>query len=361
MTAGTVPHWDESRAAAGASGLDACVGLLGDQIASHGECVQAVGPGAALGAARASGMVARYQRYHESTLPSALAPPPLTLIDVGPIRDPADINPKDETRPTTSRAQQVAVVGARVGAVLKVAPAGADAVVASPRRRRRHRTLGNDCHSRAPLRRRATGAGLDPNPWAGSAHGSDPDRSSAPWHPAALEAGRHATAVRPRTGGLRSLRRPASAHPARLRPGLAQRPQPRRAVLLRVGPAAAGAVSVRRVALEARVGHGWATSATPARHSPSGRHCRDRPGVDVPGQPSAVVALLCSGGQRCRLRWALRGSNLGAGSPGTVALPAVRAAGRGLHHHHGGPDAGGDDRVATAAVFTDEPAAGGWG
>ena len=124
MTAGTVPHWDEYRAAAGASGLDACVGLLGDQIASHGECVQAVGPGAALGAARASGMVARYQRYDESTLPSALATRPLTLIDVGPIRDPADINPKDETRPSTSRAQQVAVVGARAGAVLKVAPAG---------------------------------------------------------------------------------------------------------------------------------------------------------------------------------------------------------------------------------------------
>src|ERR1019366_3529041 len=113
MTAGTVPHWDEYRAAAGASGLEACVGLLGDQIASHGECDQAVGPGAALGAARASGMVARYQRYDESTLPSALATRPLTLIDVGPIRDPADINPKDETRPSTSRAQQVAVVGAR--------------------------------------------------------------------------------------------------------------------------------------------------------------------------------------------------------------------------------------------------------
>src|SRR5664280_105611 len=119
MTAGTVPHWDEYRAAAGASGLDACVGLLGNQIASHGGCVQTVGPGAALGAARASGMVACYQRYDEVTLPSALATRPLTLIDVGPIRDPADINPKDEIRPATTRAQQVAVVDARVAAVLK--------------------------------------------------------------------------------------------------------------------------------------------------------------------------------------------------------------------------------------------------
>ena len=131
MTPGKVPHWSEYRAAAGGSRFDAPLGLLGDQITSHGKCVQAVGPGAALGAARASGMVVRYQQYDESTLPSALATCPLTLIDVGPIRDPADVNPKDEIRPATTRAQQVAVVDARVAAVLKVAPAGADVVLAS--------------------------------------------------------------------------------------------------------------------------------------------------------------------------------------------------------------------------------------
>jgi len=131
MTPGKVPHWSEYRAAAGGSRFDASLGLLGDQIASHSKCVQAVGPGAALGAARASGMVVRYQQYDESTLLSALATCPLTLIDVGPIRDPADVNPKDEIRPTTTRAQQVAVVDARVAAVLKVAPAGADVVLAS--------------------------------------------------------------------------------------------------------------------------------------------------------------------------------------------------------------------------------------
>ena len=131
MTRGKVPHWSEYRAAAGGSRFDASLGLLGDQIASHGKCVQAVGPGAALGAARASGMVVRYQQYDESTLLSALATCPMTLIDVGPIRDPADVNPRDEIRPTTTRAQQVAVVDARVAAVLKVAPAGADVVLAS--------------------------------------------------------------------------------------------------------------------------------------------------------------------------------------------------------------------------------------
>jgi hypothetical protein len=131
MSAGMVPHWSQYLAAAGSSRFDASLGLLGDQIATHGECVQSVGPGAALGAARASGMVVRYQQYDISTLPSALTACRATLIDVGPIRDPADVNPHDEVRPTTTRAQQVAAADARVGAVLKVAPAGADVVFVS--------------------------------------------------------------------------------------------------------------------------------------------------------------------------------------------------------------------------------------
>jgi hypothetical protein len=131
MTAGKVPHWSEYRAAAGASRFDASIGLLGDQIASHGGCVQAIGPGAALGAARTSGMVVRYQPYDASTLPSALTTCPVTLIDVGPVRDPADVNPQDEMRPATTRAQQVTAVDARVAAALKVAPAGTDVVLVS--------------------------------------------------------------------------------------------------------------------------------------------------------------------------------------------------------------------------------------
>ncbi|MBE3075793.1 MAG: hypothetical protein IMZ75_12765, partial [Actinobacteria bacterium] len=131
MTAGKVPHWSEYRAAAGATRFDASLGLLGDQIANHGGCIQAVGPGAALGAARASGMVVRYQPYDASTLPTALATCPVTLIDVGPVRDPADVNPRDEIRPTTTRAQQVAAIDARVAAVLMAAPSGTDVVLAS--------------------------------------------------------------------------------------------------------------------------------------------------------------------------------------------------------------------------------------
>ena len=126
MVPGKVPHWSEYRAATGASRFDAQLGMLGDQVATHGGCIQAIGPGAALGAARASGMVVQYEPYDESTLPAALSACPVTLIDVGPIRDPADVNPQDELRPTTTRAQQVAAVESRVAAILKVTPAGAD-------------------------------------------------------------------------------------------------------------------------------------------------------------------------------------------------------------------------------------------
>jgi hypothetical protein len=126
MAPGKVPHWSEYRAAAGGSRFDASLGLLGDQVASHGGCIQAVGPGAALGAARSSGMVVKYQQYDEATLPAALAACLVTLIDVGPVRDPADVDPQDELRPTETRAQQVAAIDAKVATILKIAPAGTD-------------------------------------------------------------------------------------------------------------------------------------------------------------------------------------------------------------------------------------------
>jgi hypothetical protein len=131
MAAGKVPHWSEYRAAAGANRFDASLGLLGEQVASHGGCVQAVGPGAALGAARASGMVVRYQKLDASTLPSALSACPLALVDAGSVRDPTDVSPGDDAHPTAARARQVAAVDARVAEVLMAAPAGTDVLLAS--------------------------------------------------------------------------------------------------------------------------------------------------------------------------------------------------------------------------------------
>jgi len=131
VSGGTVPRWNEYRAAAEANRFDPSLGLLGDQIASRGGCVQAIGPGAAVAGARSSGLVVRYQAFDASTLPAALSACPLSLVDVGSIRDPADINPRDEERTTTTRSRQVAAVDARVGATLRSAPAGTDVLVAS--------------------------------------------------------------------------------------------------------------------------------------------------------------------------------------------------------------------------------------
>jgi hypothetical protein len=131
VTAGKVPRWGRYLAAAAASRFDASPGLLGDQVASHGGCIQAVGPGAALGAARSNGIVSHYQGYDGSTLVAALARCPATLVDVGSVRDPADVDHRDEVHPTRTRAQQVAAVDTRVGAVLQAAPAGTDVVLAS--------------------------------------------------------------------------------------------------------------------------------------------------------------------------------------------------------------------------------------
>ena len=131
MTAGKVPHWDEYLAAAATTRFSASPGLLGDQVAAHGSCIQAVGPGAALGAARSNGIVDRYQPYDAPTLAAALASCPAALVDVGAVRDPADVDPRDESTPTTSRPQQVVAVDARVATVLKAAPQGSDVLLAS--------------------------------------------------------------------------------------------------------------------------------------------------------------------------------------------------------------------------------------
>ncbi|MEO6142958.1 MAG: hypothetical protein ABIP19_03185, partial [Dermatophilaceae bacterium] len=130
-TGAVVPRWGQYLEAAAATSFDASLGLLGDQVAGHGGCIQAVGPGAALGAARANGIVDRYQPYDDSTLAAALASCPATLIDVGVVRDPADVDPLDSFRPTTTRAQQVAALDARVAAVLKAAPSGTNVLLAS--------------------------------------------------------------------------------------------------------------------------------------------------------------------------------------------------------------------------------------
>ncbi|WP_409484363.1 hypothetical protein [Arsenicicoccus dermatophilus] len=117
---GVVPGWSDYLAAAAATRQDAHLGALTDTLTRHGTCVSAVGPGAGLAAASASGPVARWSAYATSGLRERLAACPVTLVDPGTVRaaDP-------------DRAGQVRALDARLGEILAAAPADATVVVAA--------------------------------------------------------------------------------------------------------------------------------------------------------------------------------------------------------------------------------------
>ncbi len=126
----SVAGWLDFKAAAAATKFDARLGLLAERAARSGACVQAVGPGAAIGAALPTGIISRYDAFKVSALTADLTNCPITLVDVGSVRDPEDVDPA-EPRPEQSRAEQVRAIDARIGQVLDAAPAGWDIVVAS--------------------------------------------------------------------------------------------------------------------------------------------------------------------------------------------------------------------------------------
>jgi hypothetical protein len=130
VESGVVPGWNDYVRAAAAKKFDSRPGLLGEHLASNGTCVQAVGPGGGVGAALTSGAVPRYAEFSPEALTSALATCPVTLVDVGSVRDPQEVA-SGEKAPQTSRAEQVKAVDARIQQVLEAAPGGADLIVAS--------------------------------------------------------------------------------------------------------------------------------------------------------------------------------------------------------------------------------------
>lgn len=131
VDSGAVPGWDGYVKAADALKFDSTLGTLGEQLASHSQCVQAVGPGAGVGAAYRSGAVPRYAAYDASSLTSLLTGCRVTLVDVGSLRDPADLPPAEAGTTPGSRAEQAAAIDRRIGEVLAAAPSGSDLVVAS--------------------------------------------------------------------------------------------------------------------------------------------------------------------------------------------------------------------------------------
>jgi hypothetical protein len=134
VDSGFVPGWDQYVKAADAKRFGAELGTLGETLASHEQCVQAVGPGAGVGAAYTSGAVPRYAAYDATQLTGELSRCRVTLVDVGSLRDPADLA-KGEDAPDGagpgSRKEQAAVIDKRIAEVLKAAPSGSDVIVAS--------------------------------------------------------------------------------------------------------------------------------------------------------------------------------------------------------------------------------------
>ncbi len=124
----TVPGWETYRSQARAAGFDSVLGTLGEGAAAGGQCLRAVGPGAGLAAATAAGTLASWTAYDPTALVAQLNACPISLVDVGSVRD--DVAPGEPT-PVGDRVSQVTAIDARIGEVIAAAPGGADVIVAS--------------------------------------------------------------------------------------------------------------------------------------------------------------------------------------------------------------------------------------
>ena len=129
---GLVAGWQSLVATAAGRPYGSMLGTLSQALEKNGQCISAIGPGAALGAAAPSGgVVPRFQSLDVSNLRVGLAACPTSLVDVGAIRDPGDIDPADPVQPALSHDRQVAALDRRVGQVVAAAPHGADIMVVS--------------------------------------------------------------------------------------------------------------------------------------------------------------------------------------------------------------------------------------
>lgn len=127
---GTVRDWPTYEHSASSNLFGARLGLVGDEAKKGGICIQAVGPGAAVAAATSDGTVERYAAYDPAALTADLAACPITIVDVGAVRDPDDVA-EGEPTPGTSKATQAHAIDERIAAVTAAAPAAADILVGS--------------------------------------------------------------------------------------------------------------------------------------------------------------------------------------------------------------------------------------
>ena len=117
-----VGAWDDYVRAADQLLFNSRLGTLGDAAYDQGECISAVGLGAAIGAARSDGSVDRAVAFAPEELPGALTGCAITLVDVGSL---------SQTLEGTGRSDRLAVLDERIGEVLAVVPADATIIVVS--------------------------------------------------------------------------------------------------------------------------------------------------------------------------------------------------------------------------------------
>ena len=126
---GSVVQWPTYLQAAADERFDSRLGLLGDTAAAGRMCLKAVQPFAAAGGARRDGRIQQYSPWSDQQLMVDLNGCPVTLVDVGSLRDPADVALGEPA--TASRRQQLSEIDRRIGEVIEAGPNGADFVVAS--------------------------------------------------------------------------------------------------------------------------------------------------------------------------------------------------------------------------------------
>ncbi len=126
---GKVTEWPEYEEAASRERFDTQLGLLGDTAAAGDLCVKAVAPWGPVGGARSDGAIDQSAEWSSTQMLEDLNGCPITLVDVGSLRDPDDVA-EGEIAPA-SKEEQLAAIDSRIGQVMESGPNGADYVVAS--------------------------------------------------------------------------------------------------------------------------------------------------------------------------------------------------------------------------------------
>src|SRR5829696_2794758 len=109
---GSVLQWPSYLEAAAQERFDSRLGLLGDSAAVGKVCVRAVDPYAAVGGARRDGRIEQYADWSDQQMLEDLNSCPVTLVDVGSLRDPDDVAGGEPVE--ASRRQQLTEIDTRI-------------------------------------------------------------------------------------------------------------------------------------------------------------------------------------------------------------------------------------------------------